>query len=107
MNTHVPGFQSFSGFLHHFVMTKLVISSIRVPLTALSLTSVRLKSSFTYSDKKVPSDFMANYQWREGGDFVVRRFSSLAITKVITTKNSASRTTDILWLDLCQPNIKN
>ena len=30
MSTHLPGFQSFSIFLHHFVMPKLVTSSIRV-----------------------------------------------------------------------------
>ena len=30
MNTHVPGFQSFSSFLRHFVLTKLAISSVRV-----------------------------------------------------------------------------
>ena len=29
MNTHVAGFQSFSGFLHHFVLAKLANSSIR------------------------------------------------------------------------------
>ena len=28
MSTHIPGFQSF--FLHHFVLAKLAISSIRV-----------------------------------------------------------------------------
>ena len=30
MSTHVPGFQSFSMFLHPFVLAKLVTSSIRV-----------------------------------------------------------------------------
>ena len=31
MNTHMPGFQSFSGYLHHFVLVKLATSSsIRV-----------------------------------------------------------------------------
>ena len=27
MSTHVPGFQSFPGFLHYFVMAKLATSS--------------------------------------------------------------------------------
>ena len=30
MSTHLPGFWSFSGFLHHFVLTKLATSSILV-----------------------------------------------------------------------------
>ena len=30
MSTHVPGFQSFSGFLSYFVMAKLATSSMRV-----------------------------------------------------------------------------
>ena len=30
MSTHLPGFQSFYGFLHHFVLAKLATSSIRV-----------------------------------------------------------------------------
>ena len=30
MSTHVPGFQSFSSFLHQFVLAKLANSSIRV-----------------------------------------------------------------------------
>ena len=30
MSTHVPGFKSFSGCLHHFVLAKLATSSIRV-----------------------------------------------------------------------------
>ena len=30
MSTHMPGFQSFSGFLHHFVLAKLATSSISV-----------------------------------------------------------------------------
>ena len=29
MSTHLSGFQSFSGFLHHFVLVKLAISSRR------------------------------------------------------------------------------
>ena len=32
MSTHVPGFQSFSAFLHHFVLAKLTTSSTRVKL---------------------------------------------------------------------------
>ena len=30
MSIHVPGFESFFGFLHYFVLTKLATSSIRV-----------------------------------------------------------------------------
>ena len=32
MSTHVPGVRSFSGFLHHFELTTLATSSIRVNL---------------------------------------------------------------------------
>ena len=32
MSTHVPGFQPFSGFLHHFISPKLATSSERVTL---------------------------------------------------------------------------
>ena len=35
---HMPGFQSFSGFLHHFVLTRLAISSIRVQYSISPLT---------------------------------------------------------------------
>ena len=30
MSTHVPGFLPFSALVHHFVLAKLAISSIRV-----------------------------------------------------------------------------
>ena len=33
MSTHVPGFQLFSAFLHHFVLAKLATRSIRVKVT--------------------------------------------------------------------------
>ena len=33
MSTHLPGFQSFSAFLHHFVLAELATSSIRVKWT--------------------------------------------------------------------------
>ena len=32
MSTYVPGFQSFSNILHHFVLVKLATSCIRVKL---------------------------------------------------------------------------
>ena len=32
-NTHVPGFQSFLVFLHHFILAKLATSSIRVKMS--------------------------------------------------------------------------
>ena len=40
MSTHVPGFHSFSGCLHHFVLSKLATSSIRVK-TAVCLPAGR------------------------------------------------------------------
>ena len=33
MSTHLPGFQSFLGFSHHFVLSKFPASSIQVKLT--------------------------------------------------------------------------
>ena len=30
MSTHLPGFQSFSGFLHNVILAKVASSSIRV-----------------------------------------------------------------------------
>ena len=36
MNIHVPGFRSFSGFLHNFLLTKLGTTSIRVKIFVLS-----------------------------------------------------------------------
>ena len=38
MSTHKPGFQSFFRFLHHFVLAKLVTSSIRVKATERAMT---------------------------------------------------------------------
>ena len=35
MNTHMPGFQSFPVFLHHFVLAKLATSSITVKGSAI------------------------------------------------------------------------
>ena len=35
MSTHLPGFRSFFRFLHLFVLTKLVASSIRVKVIAI------------------------------------------------------------------------
>ena len=32
MSTHMPGFQTFLRFLHHFVLVKLASSSIRVKI---------------------------------------------------------------------------
>ena len=37
MSTHMPGFQSFSRFLPHFVLAKLVTSSIRVRMISVSI----------------------------------------------------------------------
>ena len=37
MSTHLPGFQSFSVFLHHFVGVKLATSSIRVNISCKSM----------------------------------------------------------------------
>ena len=41
MSTHVPGLQSFSGFLHHFVLAKLATTSIRVKLPRDSQEQLR------------------------------------------------------------------
>ena len=43
MSTHVPGFQSFSAFLQHFV---LVTTSIRVNITTLVVYFSRYDCSF-------------------------------------------------------------
>ena len=40
MCTHLPGFQSFFSFLHHFVMAKLAISTIRFNLEHLCSVKV-------------------------------------------------------------------
>ena len=45
MGTHMPGFQSFSAFLHHFVLAKLAASSIRVKNDTLNLLGVCVCSS--------------------------------------------------------------
>ena len=36
MSTHLPGFQSFVRFLHHFVLARLAISSIRVNIGSVN-----------------------------------------------------------------------
>ena len=47
MSTHLPGFRTFSRFLHNFVLAKLATSSIRVkgflcrPGSGLDLVSYR------------------------------------------------------------------
>ena len=43
MSTHLPWFQSFSGFLHHFVSVKLATSSIRVSIP-ICIYSIRLNT---------------------------------------------------------------
>ena len=43
MSTHVPEFQSFLMFLHHFVMAKLATISIRVELISKSLNITSFK----------------------------------------------------------------
>ena len=51
MSTHLPGFRSFFRFLHLFVLTKLVASSIRVNpwmLTAAKSILVTLVKSFDH-----------------------------------------------------------
>ena len=41
MSIHMPGFKSFSFFLHYFVLAKLATSSIRVKaLAVVGATSV-------------------------------------------------------------------
>ena len=41
MNTHVPGFQSFFSFWHHFVLVKLATSSIRVNTSHVWLSMIK------------------------------------------------------------------
>ena len=43
MSTHSPGFQAFSGFLHHFVIAKLASSSIRVNCMSLMTNLTHLE----------------------------------------------------------------
>ena len=45
MRTHLPGFQSFSLFLHHFVLVELATSSKRVKCLSLYRILLRLLSS--------------------------------------------------------------
>ena len=42
MSTHLPGFQSFFSFLHHFVSTKIATSSVRVKKEAIRMTTIKL-----------------------------------------------------------------
>ena len=37
MSTHMPGFQSFFRFFHHFVLAKLANSSIRADIPAVTV----------------------------------------------------------------------
>ena len=59
MSTNLPGFQSFSGLLHHFVMTKFATSSIRVKgkyNISLSITDLsEIKKSTIWSPQKCVS----------------------------------------------------
>ena len=45
MSTHMPGFQTFFRFLHHFVLVKLVASSIRVKFNILKVAMLILTQS--------------------------------------------------------------
>ena len=62
MSTHLPRFPSFFRFLHHFVMTKLATSSIRVkaPQTwahyLLRQTCIEYRSLYTYSGVPRPAE---------------------------------------------------
>ena len=52
MSTHLPGFQSHSVFLHHFVLAKLATNSIRVKLLKSNQSKVfkyYVTSCFTFS----------------------------------------------------------
>ena len=66
MSTHVPGFQSFlKGLLHHFVLAKLVTSSIgvkdymssllpKLPSIICKVSQLVPRPSNPLSQKKVP-----------------------------------------------------
>ena len=41
LNTHIPVFQSFSGYLQHFVKAKLATGSIRVNLLITVMSFIR------------------------------------------------------------------
>ena len=49
MSTHLPGFQSFFRFLHHFVLAKLATSSVRVKDSQTLPLSVIHQSAFDLS----------------------------------------------------------
>ena len=44
MNTHVPGFQLFSVFLHHFVLAGLAISRVKRHAVSLAGLTVDVKA---------------------------------------------------------------
>ena len=48
MSTHVPGFQSFYRFLHHFVLAELATSSITAKLVRAVLRATGMNGFFTY-----------------------------------------------------------
>ena len=54
MSTSMPWFKSFSAFLHHFVLTKLAISSIRVKFLAYLKLDLNLGSLAEVCDNKQP-----------------------------------------------------
>ena len=53
MSTHMPGFQSFSSFLHRFEMAKLATSSIRVKASHCSLCHPLFLSNPTFSNQAI------------------------------------------------------
>ena len=68
MSTHIPGFQSFFSFLHHFAMAKLATSSIRVKQSCLNiLTAIRtkvilMKGIFDVKESWLPWKAAASHQ---------------------------------------------
>ena len=53
MSTQVAGFQSFSGFLHHFVLAKLATSSIRVKRINLDTEYCKLEVSLKTYERSI------------------------------------------------------
>ena len=69
MSTHVPGFQSFFRFLHHFVMAKLATSSLRLKFQLCASLVGYVQCSSTCKDrslKRLSSRYrhvVFNYRW--------------------------------------------
>ena len=57
MSTHVLEFQSFLGFLHHFVLAKIATSNIRVEI--YEKNTYLIQAMFDMEEKVVGSETLA------------------------------------------------